>query len=379
MNLKRANHNQAIEATLRTPPADNCCVIDWANFTVSEDTWVRTGREQYIACEDFVREASRKLEKIFGFGVTKHRKKGMNFYTDSWLLGDDFGFVCFGGQRRTMLITLNGLGCANALKGWELRLYKFLNEDAIRPTITRIDLAHDDLLGKAVSVNWAENQWEIGGFTPQNGGNPPNIERRGNWHRPTGEGRTLTIGKRTNGKFCRIYEKGKMEGSAESLWTRAEVELKNKDRVLPLDILLRPSDYFTACYPCFSDFDCNAPERIAVKQKTAEITIDKSVRVIQHQFGKYFNVLVALHEPAELVELVRHPNKEGFPQRLKPVLAMTRSGGKEIHKRPKRTCFDPLVVTEEDWKKDNFEISSNYQLCHTLQHYEPNSESCFPL
>ena len=187
---------------------------------------------------EFILEASRLCEKIFGFGITGDNQKIMNFYKNSWVLGDKFGFVCFGGQRRTMMFVLNGTGCLNAKMGWERRLNIFLNTVAVRPTLTRVDLAHDDFEGKYITVDWAEAQWHE--RTLSCGARDPNIERRGNWHRPSGKGRTLYIGCRDSGKFTRFYEKGKKEGDKESSWCRAEVELKSSDRVIPFDILLTP-------------------------------------------------------------------------------------------------------------------------------------------
>ncbi|MNK26717.1 hypothetical protein D3C87_450560 [compost metagenome] len=112
---------------VRRPSAAQTCVIDWINFSVLEDTWFKTAREQLITDDQIIVEASRHLEKIFGFGITTNRGKGMNFYRDSWVLGDDMGFVCFGGQRSTMLVTLTGQGCMNAVAGWR-HLGKFIND-----------------------------------------------------------------------------------------------------------------------------------------------------------------------------------------------------------------------------------------------------------
>jgi hypothetical protein len=92
------------------------------------------------------------------------------------------------------MVMLSGQGCQNAVAGWEKRLFHFLTNVAIRPSISRIDLAHDDIDGAYLSVDWAYDQYALGGYTQKAGGRPPNIERIGNWTRPTGKGRTLTIG-----------------------------------------------------------------------------------------------------------------------------------------------------------------------------------------
>lgn len=321
------------QVMVRIPAEGQCAVIDWVNFTVLENTWFRTARETLIDDESIVVEASRYLEKIFGFGVTTHRERGMNFYRDSWVLGDDFGFVCFGGQRNTMLVTLNGQGCANAIEGWENRLYDFLTNTAIRPVISRIDLAHDDFDGRYLSVDWAENQWKQGGCTAASGGTPPEIERIGNWHRPSGKGRTLTIGRRTSGKFTRFYEKGKKEGDKSSLWCRAEVEYKSSDRIIPFHVLLSPSEFFAATYPCFAEFThVDTPERIPVKQKTAQVVIDACIEVTRHQFGKYIRVFRDLYGDKEALDLICNPDKDAWPKRMKPLTSNAHTGPEPIHK-----------------------------------------------
>ncbi|MGB7482032.1 MAG: replication initiation factor domain-containing protein, partial [Burkholderiaceae bacterium] len=320
VDLVMTDTGEVKQVMVRIPAPGQCAVVDWINFTVLEDTWFRTARQHMIDDDQIVGEASRNLEKIFGFGVTAHRDRGLNFYRDSWVLGDDFGFVCFGGQRATMLITLNGHGCANALDGWEKRLHQFLTEVAVRPVISRIDLAHDDFDGAYLSVDWAERQWHEGGYTATSGGVPPSIERIGNWHRPSGKGRTLTIGRRTSGKFVRFYEKGRKEGDKLSDWCRCEVEFKSSDRVIPFDVLLSPSDYFAATYPCFAQFVSQAqPQRIAVKQKTAQIVVDACVEVTRHQFGKYLRVFRDLYGDKATLDMVCHPDKNAWPRRMKPL------------------------------------------------------------
>jgi phage replication initiation protein len=333
LDLVMTDSGKTKTVMVRKPAKDGICIVDWINFTVLEDTWFRTARERLVADEQIMCEASRYLEKIFGFGITEKRPNGMNFYRDSWVLGDGMGFVCFGGQRQTMLVTLTGQGCQAAVSGWEKRLYEFLTTVAIRPSISRVDLAHDDIDGAYLSVDWAEAQWHVRGFSQSAGGRPPSIERIGNWHRPSGKGRTLTIGLRTSGKFCRFYEKGRKEGDRDSEWCRVEVEFKNSDRVIPFDVLTTPSDFFTAAYPCFSQFvDVATPQRMAVKQKTAQVVIEACVEVTKHQFGKYLRVFRELYGDKDALDMVCNPNKNAWPRRMKPLTADCTTGPTPIHK-----------------------------------------------
>jgi phage replication initiation protein len=319
---------------VRRPSASQSCVIDWINFTVLENTFFKTARQTLITDEQIIEEASRQLEKIFGFGITEKRDRGMNFYRDSWVLGDGMGFVCFGGQRETMLVTLTGQGCQNAVTGWERRLFSFLTKIAMRPSISRIDLAHDDIDGAYLSVDWAYDQYDLGGYTQRAGGRPPNIERVGNWTRPTGKGRTLTVGLRTSSKFCRFYEKGKKEGDKTSGWCRCEVEFKNTNTVIQFEVLLSPTDFFAAAYPCFSSFvHIETPQRMDVKIKAAQITIDACIEVTKHQFGKYIRVFRELWGDKEALDRICNDADDYWPKRMKPLTCTATSGSVPVHKQ----------------------------------------------
>ncbi|WP_308924601.1 replication initiation factor domain-containing protein [Janthinobacterium sp. J1-1] len=320
---------------VRRPSAAQTCVIDWINFSVLEDTWFKTAREQLISDDQIIVEASRQLEKIFGFGITSNRGKGMNFYRDSWVLGDGMGFVCFGGQRSTMLITLTGQGCLNAVAGWEKRLHGFLTRTAIRPTISRIDLAHDDLDGSYLSVDWAEQQWWDGGYSFKKGGRPPEIQEIGNWKRPSGKGRTLAIGQRTSSKYCRFYEKGKKEGDKLSLWCRCEIEFKNTNTIIRPDVLLDPSSFFVGAYPCLAMFaTVETPARMEVKARAQHITVDDSIAVTKRQYGKYIRVFRALFGDKETLDLITNEDENAFPKRLKPFLSFADTGPAPVHVEP---------------------------------------------
>jgi len=319
---------------VRKPSATQACIIDWINFTVLEDTFFKTARQTLVADDQIIEEASRQFEKIFGFGITEKRDRGMNFYRESWVLGDGMGFVCFGGQRATMLITLSGQGCQNAVPGWEKRLFDFLTKVAMRPSISRIDMAHDDIEGAYLSVDWAYEQYKLGGYKQKAGGRQPNIERVSNWDQPTGKGRTLTIGLRTSSKFCRFYEKGKKEGDKSSPWCRCEVEFKNTNTIIPFDVLLNPTDFFAAAYPCFSHFvQVETPQRMEVKVKTAQITVDACIEVTKHQFGKYIRVFRELWGDKKALDLICNEADDYWPKRMKPLTSDATSGPTPVHKQ----------------------------------------------
>lgn len=159
--------------------------------------------------------------------------KGWNGYKQRHnLLGENetaLGLLAFGGdsQRGGLHVELTGQACS-LIRDWQaVRAWgEFHNA-----SITRIDLAHDDLFGQELTVPLALEWHEGGKFSFR--ARPPKaklIDDLG-----TGDGKTLYIGERANGKQLRIYEKGKQLGDPESPWVRVEVELRNKRRLIPWD------------------------------------------------------------------------------------------------------------------------------------------------
>lgn len=272
------------EVTKRVHYDSKVAIIDWVNTTMHESTFVLINNA--VTDKEVYRNVSECLVSIFGFGITAMRDRGANFYHRSLTIGNDWGMVCHGGQANTILITLNGEGCAAARHGWERRLYDFLNS-AVLPKITRIDVAHDDFNGDLFTLDSLYASYHLGGFNV--GGRNPDIEQRGNWLKPNGKGRTLYIGNRTNGKFLRAYEKGlqlcpNSNQSTASRWVRVEVELKSVDRILPFEILIYPHEYLAATYPVLSSLSVEQ-ERIMTTQKTVELSYDRTKNWLVRQCG----------------------------------------------------------------------------------------------
>ncbi len=262
---------------------DGVAIIDWLNFTIHESTLIDSSFEkQCFSDDDFVIAYSVLLEKMLGYGITKRMPKGLNFYQKSWMLGDDYGFVCFGGQQSTILTKISGTGCTAAKHGWESRIQDFLTHKADQPRITRVDLAHDDFTGETYSVDKCSEEYDQGLFSA--GGRPPNIELRGNWRNPNGKGRTVYVGARTNGKFLRVYEKGRQLGDESSEWVRIEVEMKNVDRVIPFDVLTKPGAYLAATYPAFNFLSVNQC-RVETISRTAKVGYAHTLNWVKHQCG----------------------------------------------------------------------------------------------
>lgn len=311
--------------TIRKPTNKQIAFIDWITVSFHVATinpkYIRTGQDddEYMEmCRSAVMDLTPSLMSIFGkkYHITKQFQKGRNFYQYSFDIGEGLGFVCIGGQRNTVSITVSGNGLSMAQNGWEFQLFKFL-ENAQRGKITRIDLAHDDIKGEYLNVYELDKLESAGGF--HCGGARSSVRHDGNWKYkdPNNQGLTLYVGNRSSGKMMRAYEKGKQLGEANSKWTRVEVEYKSADRNIPFDVLLNPSAYFMGAYPCFETFfQFETSEKIKTKKKTVEVTLEHSFEVIKKQFGKYFAYFKKVMPLEEVIERVRHDDENIIPSRL---------------------------------------------------------------
>ncbi|OMW20992.1 phage replication protein [Burkholderia pseudomallei] len=334
---------------VRRPVNEQIAMIDTLRFSIHEETWNRTAREQLVGDECFVLEASRHLEEIFGFGVTRDLKKGRDFYTNAWELGDNYGHVAFGGakQQGTMLINLSGQGCIAAKAGWESRLHDFLVSTAVRPTITRVDLAHDCMHGE-YTVDQVDGWYDDGLFNCSV--NSPHHEYKGDWKKPNGKGRSVYIGLRRNGKLCRAYEKGREQGDADSEWLRIEVQFGNTKRVIPFDVLIDPSSYFVGAYPCLRLLSASrTPEKIEIKRKAAEINVDASLKNIRTSYGKYAFVLRNLLGDADFLDAITNDSGE-WPERLK--VPDYETCGVPIHVYGITKSFNDLDPSGDGWTEE---------------------------
>lgn len=310
---------------LRRPAKGQCCVIDWLNITmkaVSFDNINTAGLDGEAWQSQIIKNVSNLLKDILGFGVECRNKVGINFYDASYRLEHNAGVVCIGGQNDTVMITINGIGCTYAKDQWQADLYAWLNLFGRDAKITRIDLAHDDLYGDYTNLSWFARQDDKGGFI--SGGRRPEVELRGNWKRPSGRGRSIYIGTRRSSKYCRIYEKGKQLGDPNSKWLRAEVEFKCKHIFIPFDVLIDPSPFFLASYPCFHVFDAKDKQETKTFERIENqelISFARAIELTRHQYGRYINCFrqefkkQALTD-SQLLDLLTDINNKAYPERL---------------------------------------------------------------
>ena len=306
----RLEDGRLVEVTARRGYGGQEAFIDWVNFTCNESEffWGKNGVP--VTDDQVLAEVSSVCFQLFGFGITHKRDRGANFYSTSFELGDGWGLVCHGGQRNTVLVMLNGEGCTAARPGWELRLREWL-EKSETGKLTRVDAAFDDFSGERYSVDRALCDYQGGAFVTL--GREPDCEQRGNWQKPNGKGRTFNVGHRTNGKFARIYEKGRQLGDKASEWVRVEGEFKAVDRIVPFDILTVPGAYLAAMYPAFS-WISEDQKRIATVQKVAAIKYQACLDWLKRQCGASLWFCAEVEGGIEL--LFEKIKREVAPRRL---------------------------------------------------------------
>jgi phage replication initiation protein len=233
--------------------------------------------------------------------------RGWNGYAHRIDLGA-FGLLAFGGeaQKGTLHVELNAQACRR-LQDWNAaRLWGETNS----AVITRVDLAHDDLQGDEVSIDTALAWLKEGRFNSN--GRPPTAQLIDDLG--SNKGKTLYVGRRANGKFLRVYEKGKQLGDESSSWIRAEVELRNKGRAVPWDVVTEAGRYLAGAYPALR-FLSAEQSRLRTVRRAGEISYASMVKNLRAQGGKSLHVMSLVHG-GDSSEVLLQVVREGIPKRL---------------------------------------------------------------
>ncbi len=349
--------------------------VDWLSITFHEETLVKMAGYPLVSDTEYMYVLSRKLEEILGFGITrKCKSKGNKFYNMMFRLGSDdvdYGEVHYGGQRDTVLIELKGVGCNLAKEGWEARMFEFL-KNAVRPRITRIDLALDFFNGE-YSPERALLDHDNGFFDNHN--MRPKSEMIGSaWRKEDGTGKTFYVGRKKNARFVRVYEKGRQLGDKDSLWTRFEIQFNHGDIEIPLDILIDEGGYFCGAFPICSSF-ANMPcqKRLEPREKAVNMTFQHKLKHAKNAVGKLVNFMVDLGFSAD--EIVnRLKADEGYPKGLEPEkydLDALRHAEKQgfIHETAEAVL--QVEAAEIDWL--DFKVSGDFDSSKRLFDIEHDS------
>jgi phage replication initiation protein len=284
---------------------DQRAKIDWLNATFPAPSMSIAGFIQFLGAV-CGRGISGKLDGgLFGFSE-RHR-----LYIHLEGAPIEIGAVARGGESQggKWMLQLTGKGCGMVMDWPSLR--EFLEGHGA--TITRLDLALDVLDGEH-TVEDAMDMLEDGLFTSN--GRTPSSMQMGDWHAGK-EGRTLYVGKAKNGKMLRVYEKGKQLKSVNSKWTRFEVQLGNRDRVIPFEAMTEPDKFFAGSYPALESLIGSAAQSIPTTQTETLTSLGHLLYHLRRCYGK------ALHQATETcavntTDLVEEMRVIGVPRRVDP-------------------------------------------------------------
>lgn len=329
--------------------------IDWLRFTLPLDAIVRCDRElmpsitaDVLADErsrNLVREcrgadaeldytgamavaksgAARVVDMLGVFEVGQVEDKGLDYYAARCSLvleGKVVGMCLAGGksaqQAATVHFNLFGEACLQLSPAKFALVREWVASSS--GWLTRVDLACDVWTGEDIASlpqRYLEGAFDVRGHRPKDG-------FAGCW--ASGHSRTMTFGKRETGKCLRAYEKGdQLFGHEENdPWVRYEVELRNNSRVLDLDLLTRPADFFAGAY----DFCAELLERIAVDADPQRIPAGQKLRDVTAEaallkLGKWTRDVVAptacwlLMNAGDMLDFIVQTEAHRLPSRLR--------------------------------------------------------------
>lgn len=281
--------------------------IDWLNATFEKPAMSVHGLVRFL--NDLI--PGRLDAKLDGglFGFTERYRLQLRLDDGAKV---EVGSIALGGESQVgkWLLQLNGKGCG-MVTDWE-SVQELL--EGFGAAISRVDLAVDFLEGE-YSVDDALTLYDSGAFI--NRGRNPELDTQGSWHESGQKGRTMYVGKLKNGKTLCVYEKGRQLGMSDSNWTRFEVRLGNRDRVIPLSVLTNPDEAFVGAYPALRDMLEAAALEIPTQREETKGTLAHALYHMHRCFGAYAHQAIEATgcSTAELIEEVRVAR---MPRKLDP-------------------------------------------------------------
>lgn len=178
--------------------------------------------------------------------------------------------------------------------------------------ITRIDIAVDDLVGKAINVHAFRAMYQEGKFTSN--GRPPLarfISDEG-----TGKGCTLYIGQKGHKELC-VYEKGKQLDDPSSSYTRCELRLYGSKCEIPLEVLTSLGEHFAGAYPLLAEFIVGEATKLMAKEIVVNASASAMVRILRQQAGTALRLCMDAFQGDAQAFLLEHVARPGVPGRFK--------------------------------------------------------------
>lgn len=298
--------------------------IDTISFTVHQDAYRNYLNDNDLTEMEIVFKAVVDVSECMGFKPVRETI-GKNGYANGLEFGDkehenrNFGFVCWGGdtQNGSIMFHFTGEGLIYARQDWEKLLFLLFKKWGGFLKITRVDISHDFLRGE-YQIEQAIQAWQSDKFTVRN--TKPQAEMQGvDWLSGTKKGRTFYIGSKKSSRILYFYEKGKQLGDEESQWLRLELRQRNKDYIIPIDVLLYAGDYLCTAYPYLQEilaYDFSAQHRFLRVKKTNGVAIEHVVKYAKMQVSPAIKMLRQLGLDDETIVDKLFNKKAKLPKRL---------------------------------------------------------------
>lgn len=326
--------------------------IDWLRFTVPLDAVIKTDRQlldltvlelldrrgkdlvmmarnadadPYTSAHKVTLAGAQLMTRLLGVlevGLTED--KGMDYYAARTALmyeGAVVGWVLAGGksthQAGTVHVNLFGSALLHISAERLAEVRDFIGD--AYGWITRADLALDVWSGHQIEDT--RSAYLAGQFDVR--GKRPGQSEAGSW--TSGHSRTFYVGSRGTGKLFRAYEKGHELFGHESgdPWIRYEVELRSNHRIVDLDVLTRPADFFAGAYGfCAAVLDaldvdaqaCVIPTTPELADKTAEAAVQRVARWLKRTAGPA--IVAAFDLGGDLLADIVDSERHRLPRRL---------------------------------------------------------------
>ena len=220
-------------------------------------------------------------------------------------------------------MNLYGTACTFAKPSWRFEMADLV--DQVSGVITRCDLALDFFDGITGGMQRIQADYENG--LMDSGGKRLKCNMVGDWM--NGKGRSFYIGSKEVGKQTNIYEKGhQLFGDKDaSGWMRAELRLGNKARVLDVDMLRRPADFFAEASPWHAALLREADEQIELNPaslacngrlaaETIEAEVTRNKRWVRDVAGPSLALMFTLMDGEEFAAIVEGASLPGRLRRF---------------------------------------------------------------
>jgi hypothetical protein len=200
-------------------------------------------------------------------------------------LTDGGSLLLHSAQGNNFIVVVPGGDCLQ-VEDWKRFVLVFSELQEIQ--ISRLDLALD--VENGLTLNDVSDAHESGYFAVR--GKNPLILHVGNFVKDDGNARTITIGKRANGKMLRVYEIGR-KLSKNPKAVRLEVEFHgDKRRKIQFEALTDPLPFFCGAYPYLEQFGDGRFKVTDLRRKERNSDVLKAIANLKHSHGPLLNLML---------------------------------------------------------------------------------------